>query len=78
MPGVTVERSDAALKKRPDITLTDLPGTYSLFAQAGDERITQKALLNPRETQTPDAIWLVVESAHIRSSLFLVLQILEM
>lgn len=78
MPGVTVERFDASLKKRPDITLTDLPGTYSLFAQAGDERITQKALLSPIESQTPDAIWLVVESAHIRSSLFLVLQVLEM
>ena len=78
MPGVTVERFDASLKKRPDITLTDLPGTYSLFAQAGDERITQKALLSPLETQTPDAIFLVVESAHIRSSLFLVLQVLEM
>jgi len=78
MPGVTVERFDASLKKRPDITLTDLPGTYSLFAQAGDERITQKALLSPLETNVPDAIWLVVESAHIRSSLFLVLQVLEM
>lgn len=44
MPGVTVERSDAPLKNRKDITLTDLPGTYSLFAQAGDERITQKEI----------------------------------
>lgn len=78
MPGVTVERSDASLKNRKDITLTDLPGTYSLFAQAGDERITQKALLTPQEAQAPDAVWLVIESAHIRSSLFLVLQVLEM
>ena len=78
MPGVTVERSDAPLKSRKDITLTDLPGTYSLFAQAGDERITQKALLSPLETATPDAVWLIVESAHIRSSLFLVMQVLEM
>jgi len=76
MPGVTVERYEAPAKSRPEIVLVDLPGTYSLFAQAGDEQVTQKALLDPREQ--PDVVWIVLDSAHIRSSLFLTLQVLEM
>ena len=54
----------------------DLPGTYSLFAKADDERVTQRELLDP-ELQ-PDAVWIVLDSAHVRSSLFLALQVLEM
>lgn len=76
MPGVTVERYEAPWKGHPETTLIDLPGTYSLFAQSGDEQVTQRALLDPRET--PDAVWLVLDSAHVRSSLFLTLQVLEM
>ena len=76
MPGVTVERYEARAKSRPELNLIDLPGTYSLFAQAGDEQVTQKALLDPREQ--PDAVWIVLDSAHVRSSLFLTLQVLEM
>ena len=54
----------------------DLPGTYSLFAKADDERVTQRELLDA-ELQ-PDAVWIVLDSAHVRSSLFLALQVLEM
>lgn len=77
MPGVTVERYDAPMKQRPDILLSDLPGTYSLFAQAGDEKITQQALLDDG-AKIPDALWIILDSAHVRSSLFLTLQLLEM
>lgn len=76
MPGVTVERYEAPWKSRPDTQLIDLPGTYSLFATSRDEQVTQRALLDPRET--PDAVWIVLDSSHVRSSLFLALQVLEM
>ena len=76
MPGVTVERYEAPWKGQPDVQLVDLPGTYSLFAKADDERVTQRELLDA-ELQ-PDAVWIVLDSAHVRSSLFLALQVLEM
>lgn len=76
MPGVTVERYQAPWKGHPGVQLVDLPGTYSLFAKADDERVTQRELLDA-ELQ-PDAVWIVLDSAHVRSSLFLALQVLEM
>ena len=76
MPGVTVERYEAPWKSRSETQLIDLPGTYSLFATSRDEQVTQRALLDPSET--PDAVWIVLDSAHVRSSLFLALQVLEM
>ena len=76
MPGVTVERYQAPWKGQPGVQLVDLPGTYSLFAKADDERVTQRELLDS-ELQ-PDAVWIVLDSAHVRSSLFLALQVMEM
>ena len=76
MPGVTVERYEASWKGRSEVQLVDLPGTYSLFAQADDERVAQRELLDP--SLQPDVVWVVLDSAHVRSSLFLALQVLEM
>lgn len=74
MPGVTVNAVKAPLKGEPDWTLTDLPGTYSLYATGPDELVTQEALM----AGGVDAVWLVVDSAALRSSLFLVLQVMEL
>lgn len=76
MPGVTVERYEAPWKTRPAAQLVDLPGTYSLFAKSDDERVTQRELLDA--DRQPDAVWIILDSAHVRSSLFLALQVLEM
>jgi ferrous iron transport protein B len=74
MPGVTVSAVHAAVRGEPGWTLTDLPGTYSLHATAPDERITQEALLRGEV----DAVWLVMDSAALRSNLFLALQVIEL
>lgn len=76
MPGVTVERYEAPWKALPAAQLVDLPGTYSLFAKSDDERVTQRELLDTE--RQPDAVWIILDSAHVRSSLFLALQVLEM
>ena len=78
MPGVTVDALEAKMRGEEHLTLVDLPGTYSLYAQSEDERITQCVLFDPDPESRPDAIWLVVDSAQLRSSLFLVLQALEL
>ena len=78
MPGVTVEKTEASIRKHAHIQLIDLPGTYSLYAQSEDERVTQAVLFESDIEHRPDAVWLVIDSAHVRSSLFLVLQVMEM
>ena len=34
-PGVTVERRDGSIRSYPEVTITDLPGLYSLFPYSG-------------------------------------------
>lgn len=77
MPGVTVDSSRAAVRFETGVELVDLPGTYSLHANAPDERVTQAVLLDPSHPDHPDAVACVVEAAALRSSLFLVSQILD-
>lgn len=74
MPGVTVSATAAPMLTEPNWTLVDLPGTYSLFADSLDEQVTQTALLGGQV----DAVWLVLDSGALRSSLFLLLQIMEL
>ncbi len=77
MPGVTVDSSKATVRFEREVELVDLPGTYSLHANAPDERITQEVLLNADHPDHPDVVLCVVEAAQLRSSLFLVSQILD-
>lgn len=74
MPGVTVDAVEAKVKGEPGWTLLDLPGTYSLYATGLDEQVTQQVLM----AGGVDAVWLVLDSAALRSSLFLALQVMEM
>ena len=75
MPGVTVERYGTM--ERPAGCSTRGPARHlQPVRQADDERVTQRELLDA-ELQ-PDAVWIVLDSAHVRSSLFLALQVLEM
>lgn len=78
MPGVTVDRAEACIRNHPHLTLVDLPGTYSLYAQSPDEQIAQEALFSSRSSSELDAIWVVIDTAHFKSSLFLLLQVLDM
>ncbi len=77
MPGVTVDSSRAKVRYEPGVELVDLPGTYSLHASAPDERVTQAVLMDPAHPDHPDAVLCVVEAAQLRSSLFLVSQVLD-
>ena len=77
MPGVTVDSSRAAVRFDAEVELVDLPGTYSLHANTPDERVTQAVLLDRSHPDHPDVVACVVEAAALRSSLFLVSQILD-
>ena len=66
-PGVTVTRTDGKIKQHPDITITDLPGIYSLSPYGQEEVISRNFILE----QKPDAIINIVDGANIERNLFL-------
>ena len=56
-----------------DYSVTDLPGTYSLFALSGEEAVARDYLLGEK----PDCIVCVVDSTLLERSLPLVFQLLN-
>jgi len=78
LPGVTVSAVVARMRGVEGVELIDLPGTYSLHAQAPDEVVTRDVLVQPGHALQPDAVWVVLESSAVRSGLFLTLQVLDL
>ncbi len=77
-PGVTVERKSGSLRL-PDgseAELIDLPGVYSLSADAPDERIAAEVLLEGRRDEV-DVVIAIVDAGNLRRNLYLVSQLLE-
>nr|MCR5505060.1 50S ribosome-binding GTPase [Elusimicrobiaceae bacterium] len=73
-PGVTVTRTDGKIKNHPEITITDLPGIYSLSPYSQDEIIARNFILENK----PDAIINIVDAANIERNLFLTTQLIEL
>ncbi len=73
-PGVTVEKKEGKLKfQGRDITIVDLPGTYSLGAYSEDEVVARDFILKEK----PDVVINVVDSCNLERNLYLTMQILE-
>jgi len=79
-PGVTVERHTGTLQLGGrEISLVDLPGTYSLAAQSPDEMIAIDVLLgHVEDLSSPQAILVVVDATNLRRNLFLATQLAEL
>ena len=62
-PGVTVDKKIGitSLPDGSEITIVDLPGTYSLYPNSQDERIVLNILSNPSDKNYPDAIIYVAD-----------------
>ncbi len=73
-PGVTVEKKEGKLKyKDKNITVVDLPGTYSLGAYSEDERVARDFILKDK----PNVVINVVDASNIERNLYLTMQLLE-
>lgn len=59
------------------ITLTDLPGTYSLFPKSLDEEVACKAILNS-STEEIDVIVIVADASNVKRHLLLATQIIDL
>ncbi len=81
-PGVTVEKRTGTLrdeKGQPLLELIDLPGAYSLSAQAADEAVVLDVLLGHLDGgQRPAVIVVVLDASHLSRNLFLTAQVFEL
>ena len=73
-PGVTVEKKEGKLKKRDDVTVTDLPGIYSLSPYTLEEVVARNYLIGRR----PDAILNIVDGTNLERNLYLTTQLIEL
>lgn len=73
-PGVTVEKKEGKLKKRDDVTVTDLPGIYSLSPYTLEEVVARDYLKNAK----PSVILNIVDATNLERNLYLTTQLIEL
>ena len=73
-PGVTVEKKEGKLKKNSEVTITDLPGIYSLSPYTLEEVVARNYLIGER----PDAILNIVDGTNLERNLYLTTQLMEL
>ena len=73
-PGVTVEKKEGKLKKHSDVTVTDLPGIYSLSPYTLEEVVARNYLTD----EHPDAILNIVDGTNLERNLYLTTQLTEL
>ena len=73
-PGVTVDRKDGQIKGHANVTITDLPGIYSLSPYTSEEVVSRRFILDER----PNAIIDIVDATNIERNLYLTLQLMEL
>ena len=73
-PGVTVEKKEGKLKKHSGVTITDLPGIYSLSPYTLEEVVARNYLIGER----PDAILNIVDGTNLERNLYLTTQLTEL
>ena len=73
-PGVTVEKKEGKLKKHDGVTITDLPGIYSLSPYTLEEVVSRNYLIGER----PDAILNIVDGTNLERNLYLTTQLTEL
>ena len=74
-PGKTVEKKTGALTRGSvRLSITDLPGAYSLSAYSLEEVVARDFILDERS----DVIVAVVDAANLERNLYLVVQLLEL
>ena len=73
-PGVTVEKKEGKLKRHEGVTVTDLPGIYSLSPYTLEEVVARNYLVGER----PDAILNIVDATNLERNLYLTTQLVEL
>lgn len=72
-PGVTVDKKEGIYIKDKNISILDLPGTYSLSPYSAEEIIARDYIVKDK----PDVVINIIDGTSIERNLYLTLQILE-
>jgi ferrous iron transport protein B len=74
-PGITVDHKEGCLLHGEyKITITDLPGTYSMTAYSVEELVARDYLVN----ECPDVVINIVDASNLERNLYLTCQLLEL
>lgn len=74
-PGITVDHKEGYLTfNGQDLTITDLPGTYSLTAYSVEELVARDYLVNEK----PQVVINIVDASNLERNLYLTCQFLEL
>lgn len=79
-PGVTVEKKEGKLKKAynvdqgEEVTITDLPGIYSLSPYTLEEVVARNYLID----EQPDVLLNIIDGTNLERNLYLTTQLLEL
>ena len=73
-PGVTVERKEGYRQHNGmEMTIVDLPGTYSLTAYSAEELVARNFIIDEK----PDVVVDIVDSSNLERNLYLAVQLME-
>ena len=72
-PGVTVDKKEGTYKKNKEVTILDLPGTYSLSPYSAEEIITRDYIVKEK----PQVVINIVDGTSIERNLYLTMQVIE-
>lgn len=72
-PGVTVDKKEGTYRKDREISILDLPGTYSLSPYSAEEIIARDYIVKEK----PQAVIDIVDGTSMERNLYLTLQLLE-
>ncbi|WP_455138732.1 ferrous iron transport protein B [Thermophilibacter sp.] len=73
-PGVKVDQKSGEVRGHDEVTVTDLPGIYSLSPYTSEEVVSRQFILQTE----PDAIIDIVDATNIERNLYLTLQLIEL
>ncbi len=73
-PGVTVEGKDGPIRNKPNTSITDLPGIYSMSPYSTEEIVSRDFVIK----NSPTGIINIVDATNIERNLYLTMQLLEM
>jgi len=76
-PGITVEIASGKLTGHPGVTLYDYPGTYSLQAISGEERVAVEQFDLALQDPEVGAVLCVVDVTRLEKSLYFALQVIR-
>lgn len=78
-PGITIDRhtGDLKLPNSGTVTLTDVPGAYSLSARSEEEQIALLATCGADPYPIPSLVVVVVDATQLTRNLYLALQLIE-